>query len=114
MTKPTHLLFAVTAASLLAASATGQRLATYDPGRPLEFATSSCSTAPSYQSRQNLATRTPAPLPRAVKMGMLFRSSSLAVSPGCFCVACGASSSEADAVMLPGYSPGRSSPCSPV
>jgi len=65
MTKPTHLLFAVTAASLLAASATGQRLATYDPGRPLEFATSSCSTAPSYQSRQNLATRTPAPLPRA-------------------------------------------------
>lgn len=64
MTKTTNLLFAAFATGLLTVSATGQRLATYDPALPLEFASSSCSSTVAFQNRKNLAARTPSTMAR--------------------------------------------------
>ncbi|MGC6486516.1 MAG: hypothetical protein ACON4Z_02640 [Planctomycetota bacterium] len=64
MTHTKNLLVAAAAAGILVTTAAGQRLATYDPALPLEFAAASCPSAPAFQTRQNLAARTPSSLPR--------------------------------------------------
>lgn len=59
------LLLATAITSLFAASATSQRLATYDPASAREFATSACAPAPTVMGTRNLAARTPAMLIRS-------------------------------------------------
>ena len=65
MTYTSNILIAAAAAGIFAASATGQHLATYDPGSIREFATSACPPAAPIMRTQNLQPRTPATLNRA-------------------------------------------------
>ena len=65
MNQPSTALLFAAAAGIFAASATCQRLATYDPAAVLEFATSACGSSFTQQSRQNLATRSPSLQDRA-------------------------------------------------
>lgn len=62
MIKSKNLLLVTAFTSVFAASATSQRLATYDPALPREFATSACAPAPAVTGTRNLAARTPAML----------------------------------------------------
>ena len=65
MITASNLLIAAATASIFAVSATGQRLATYDPGSLREFATSACPPALPIMRTQNLQPRTPAAFNRA-------------------------------------------------
>lgn len=62
MIQPKPYLLAAAITSLFAATATGQRLATYDPASLREFATSACAPAPTVTRTRNLLTRPPAML----------------------------------------------------